>query len=173
MNFKKALLAVFGSVLLSTGLLAQEIPGESNNNNPNGPFYPENGTFSPQGTNTLRQFDPNYAITEINSYYGVGLIGNNGSAFRTISVFETSTDDLLMYPNPTAGQVRIRLHEPAPVTAFVFIIDLNGNVVTAWQFPAGSLFLDVSMLALHDGPYSVRVFGPYISYHNQTVVKGQ
>lgn len=169
MNLKTALLTLAGG-LLSTGLLAQEIPGESLNTT--GPFYPEGSTHTPQGSSGgVRQFNPDYWQNSIQSYYGIMMPGSYNNALKTITYFETSTNDLLVYPNPVYSNARVRLHEPAPVVAFAFVIDMNGNIVRAMQFPAGSLFLDVSMGDLPRGTYSLRIFGPYISFHNITLLK--
>ena len=168
MNLKTALLTLAGG-LLSTGLWAQEIPGETLNNT--GPFYPDGNVFTPGSANTVKQFNADYWQNSIQSYCGIMMPGSYNSALKTIQHTETSTDDLLLYPNPVWSIARVRLHEPAPVVAFAFIIDMNGNIVRAMQFPAGSLFLDVNMGDLPRGLYSLRVFGPYISLHNLKVLK--
>lgn len=168
MNLKTVLLTLAGG-LLSTGLWAQEIPGKSQS--ATGPFYPEGNNFEPQGTNNPKQFSNDFWKNEIVSYYGLIMPGSYSSALSTISHFETDVTDLLVYPNPVWSIANVRLHEPAPVVAFVFIINMNGNIVRAIQFPPGSLFLEVNMGDLPRGTYSLRVFGPYISYHNITVIK--
>ncbi|MES2703776.1 MAG: hypothetical protein V4649_14135 [Bacteroidota bacterium] len=170
MNFKRLLFAAAG-VLFTLNTWSQEIPDHVVNHGPS--FGASDNTFSPQGTNSIRQYNPDYSLNSINTPYGVIMSGNYNSALKTITLFESSTDDLRLYPNPVIGSARIELHEPAPVTAFVFIIDMNARVVRAWQYPAGALVLDVDMGGLALGMYSVRVFGPYISYHNLKVIKGQ
>ena len=170
MNLRKLLSATATALVLTLSAHAQEVPDAVVNPDPM--FTTGNNTFSPQGTNNIRQFNPDYSLNSINTPYGIMMPGSYSSALKTITLFETSTDDLLIYPHPVSGSSRIRLHEPVPVTAFVFIIDMNANVVRAWQYPSGVLELDVDMGGLAMGMYSVRVFGPYISYHNLKVIKG-
>jgi hypothetical protein len=169
MNIRTLLSAALISSLLTTGASAQVVPNEVVNSQP--PYVTSDNTFSPGGANNIRQINPDYTLNSITSYYGINMPGNLTTALKTMTIFETSTDDLLVFPNPVTGLTRVQLHEPAPVMAFVFIIDMNGQIVTNYQFPAGSLILDVNMGGLPSGLYSVRVFGPYISYHNLKVIK--
>jgi hypothetical protein len=80
-------------------------------------------------------------------------------------------NDLLVYPNPASNTTNIALPVTLQVPIFVQIINLNGNIVRAYEYPAGSNLLNVDMSTLPLGLYSVRVSGKYLGTHNISVVK--
>lgn len=102
-------------------------------------------------------------------YYGLQLPGFQEYAMKSIPYFETVTDDLFVYPNPTVGVTHIILHEPSPANVFIVVLDMNGNIVRTYQYGPGSYDIQVAMNPLPAGLYSVRVYGPGISFHNQKV----
>src|SRR3954463_6170220 len=57
---------------------------------------------------------PEFQRYDIPGYYGLQIPASRGlAAMKYISIFETVTDDLLVYPNPVIGTAYIVLHEPA------------------------------------------------------------
>jgi hypothetical protein len=112
---------------------------------------------------------PSLEPYDIVAYYGFQLPGGPTAAMRHIEYFETVTDDLLVYPNPTVGITHIRLHEPSPANVFVLVLNMNGNIMRMYQYMPGTLELHVPMNPLPAGLYSVRVWGPGVSFHNQKV----
>jgi hypothetical protein len=112
-----------------------------------------------------------HSLNSMPSFYGGQLPSSLSSAMKTMRIFESSTDDLLAYPNPTLGLMRVILHEPSPDWVYVLIIDMNGIIQRAMQFSPDSHELHVDMGSLPNGLYSVRVFGNQVSYHNLKVQK--
>lgn len=108
---------------------------------------------------------------DVTSYYGTQLPTSSLAFMNYIHYSEALTDDLLVYPNPVQGITHIALHEPSQANVFVVIMNMNANIVSAWVFPPGSVDLQLSLYNLPQGLYSVRVFGPTVSFHNMKVVK--
>jgi hypothetical protein len=79
--------------------------------------------------------------------------------------------NLLVYPNPATSGTRVVLPAPAIGTAYVDVIDLNGNVDRSYQYAPGSYELDVDISNLPVSIYSVRVYGTGIGFYNLKVVK--
>jgi hypothetical protein len=111
------------------------------------------------------------SMNNITSFYGGQMPASLSEAMKSIHVFESSTDDLLIYPHPVIGMTRIVLHEPSQDFVYVMVIDMNGSILRAFQFNPNSYELQVDMGSLPIGMYSVRVFGNQVSYHNLRVQK--
>ena len=99
------------------------------------------------------------AVRRQNATEGVAIVNNN------------TTNDLLVYPNPTQGYTRVVLDEVSTGPVSVYIIDMNGRIDRSYQFGQGTYQADLDMSALPTGLYSVRVSGDGIGLHNLKVIK--
>ena len=99
------------------------------------------------------------AVRRQNATEGVAIVNNN------------TTNDLLVYPNPTQGYTRVVLDEVSTGPVSVYIIDMNGRIDRSYQFERGTYQADLDMSALPTGLYSVRVSGDGIGLHNLKVIK--
>jgi trimeric autotransporter adhesin len=140
----------------------------------------------------LENYASFYDMTSINSAYartsgssmpsyagtiGKGIPVKDMSLRKTYNSLGVSTArnnnqaDLLLYPNPAVTNARIVLPEASYHDVFLEVIDLNGNVISSYQYPAGTYQLDFDVNTLPVGLYSLRVIQLGVSYHNLKLVK--
>jgi hypothetical protein len=75
-------------------------------------------------------------------------------------LISTQTPDLATFdilPNPTAGQVLLRMHEPLSVGGTIRIWDATGRLVQTAQVDSGSNTVSLDLGALSSGVYAVEI----------------
>jgi Secretion system C-terminal sorting domain len=93
------------------------------------------------------------------------------SARAMPNFFNSTENDLPVYPIPATSTIRVVMNELAPGDIHADVLDLNGNVVRTYKYVSGSDLLEVNISGLPGGIYSVRVYGKDIASHNLKIVK--
>jgi hypothetical protein len=78
---------------------------------------------------------------------------------------------LPVYPNPVVNNTHIILPTPSMDVVSVKVIDMNGVTTRSFEYPAGTTSMEVDMMRLPTGIYSVRVAGKGMENYNLKVVK--
>ena len=81
------------------------------------------------------------------------------SNLTAVDPLEPVAGDLFLYPNPTTGQVQMKLNGNMKV----YVYSMSGEIIKSYQMPVGERILDLSFLPA--GMYQVRatVDGDYFS----------
>ncbi|HXS35928.1 MAG TPA: DUF4394 domain-containing protein [Flavipsychrobacter sp.] len=82
-----------------------------------------------------------------------------------------NSNNLLIYPNPTSGEARIVLSNPATTTVYVDIMNMNGQVLRSYEYGVGSYNLDLDISNLPTGYYSAHVMQDGYATQNIKLIK--
>lgn len=85
------------------------------------------------------------------------------AAFSVEGIDQPDITEISIYPNPSRGQVFLSNNKPSGISANIYVIDLNGNILKEefhyWN-PEESYMLDLSNFA--DGLYLIKLSGASI-----------
>jgi len=81
-------------------------------------------------------------------------------------------NDLFVFPNPAISNARILLPFASEGNVWVYIIDMNGNMLRTYKYEPRSYQLDVDVSTLPAGIYDVHVSGKGVGDHNLKLEKG-
>lgn len=85
------------------------------------------------------------------------------SEVRVVTHNKVNNNTVLLYPNPTQGNLNITLQEALNTNARFEILDVLGRVVLSGEIPAENNFLQLNTYELEKGNYFFRLFGEAFS----------
>lgn len=95
----------------------------------------------------------------------------NSTAAPTRVIASNVPNALPVYPNPVVNNTHVLLPTPSIDVVSVKVIDMNGVTTRSYEYPAGTTSMDVDMMRLPAGIYSVRISGKGMENYNLKVVK--
>jgi|GEM_PF-185744 len=119
-----------------------------------------------------------YNFTDVNLpnvnrvFYRLKLVNTNGT-FNYSRIIPVQLDhkfsNALVYPNPTKGNLTVKLDKPLQQPSLVQVTDISGRFVFSQTAKGGAQLIELDLLKLAPGRYFIRI-GNYAEMINQSFV---
>ena len=125
----------------------------------NGIKYEKIGTLPVQINSTYDFSDKNLPNSKV-AYYRLKMVDNNGVfSYSTIVTIKLPVrfSNALVYPNPTVGELNIKLYEPLFTNSTLQILDVTGRMVKQHSVSANNVNIQMDVKGLAAGRYFIKI----------------